>query len=108
MVDEKSRGRHNLLYVTKTDKLLHKSVTNESSLNIIYYEIKIKIREEINNMAELINSGYQGVYVTIGITGLPITITGQVCNNDNTSTVTLKLKDGKIVNIAESLIAFFF
>lgn len=85
-----------------------KIVTKELYANIIYYKSKIKIREEINIMAELINSGYQGVYVTIGITGLPITITGQVCNADNTSTVTLKLKDGKMVNIQESLIAFFF
>lgn len=59
-------------------------------------------------MADLINSKYQGVTITIGITGLPITITGQVINDKSTSIVTLKLSDGKIVNIAESLIAFFF
>lgn len=59
-------------------------------------------------MADLINCEYQGVNITVGITGLPVTITGQVCNSENREMVTLKLKDGKIVNIAEALIAFFF
>ena len=60
-------------------------------------------------MTDLINGRYQGCPITVGITGLPITITGTVINDDTTaSTITLKLKDGKIINIAESLIAFFF
>lgn len=62
-------------------------------------------------MADLINTTYQGVNITIGLTGLPITITGEVlaaAAGTADDLVTLKLKDGKIVNLAGALIAFFF
>ena len=59
-------------------------------------------------MADLINTRYKGVNITLAITGLPITITGEVLSPNGTGVVSLKLKEGKIVNIAESLIAFFF
>lgn len=82
-------------------------------IHIMYYKLNEQTREEIERMAELINTTYQGCNITIGLTGLPITITGEVCgaaataaNADNL--VTLKLKDGKIVNVAGALIAFFF
>ena len=59
-------------------------------------------------MANLITNDYQGAPITLGITGLPITITGEVVKCNSHNTVTLKLKDGKIVHIANELIAFFF
>lgn len=59
-------------------------------------------------MAELITSRYQGSNITLAVTGLPITITGEVIGGDSDTMVTLKLKDGKIVYIASDLIAFFF
>lgn len=59
-------------------------------------------------MASLITNNYQGAPITLGITGLPITITGEVLKSNGDDTVTLKLKDGKIVHISNELIAFFF
>ncbi|CUQ12907.1 hypothetical protein [Clostridium baratii] len=58
-------------------------------------------------MADLITNNYQGTTITVALTGLPITITGEVIRGQH-DTVVLRLKDGKIVNIAPSLIAFFF
>lgn len=58
-------------------------------------------------MAELITNKYQGSTITLCITGLPVTITGEVLTGQR-DMVTLKLKDGKIATIAEDLIAFFF
>lgn len=58
-------------------------------------------------MADLITNNYQGTTITLALTGLPITITGEVIRGQH-DTVVLRLKDGKIVNIAPSLIAFFF
>ncbi|WP_171991968.1 hypothetical protein [Clostridium baratii] len=58
-------------------------------------------------MADLITNNYQGTTITVALTGLPITITGEVIKGQH-DTVVLRLKDGKIVNIAPSLIAFFF
>lgn len=58
-------------------------------------------------MADLITKNYQGSSVTLSITGLPVTITGEVLTGE-TGSVTLKLKDGRIVHIADELIAFFF
>lgn len=59
-------------------------------------------------MSDLIRTNYRGATITIAITGLPITITGTVVQTENTEFVSLKLEDGRIVNITESLIAFFY
>lgn len=59
-------------------------------------------------MAELITSRYQGSSITLAVTGLPVTITGEVIGGESDTMVTLKLKNGKIVYIASNLIAFFF
>lgn len=58
-------------------------------------------------MSDYITTNYQGAKITVAVTGLPITITGEVIVGE-TGVLTLKLADGKIVNINESLIAFFF
>lgn len=58
-------------------------------------------------MSDYITTNYQGAKITVAVTGLPITITGEVIIGE-TGVLTLKLADGKIVNINESLIAFFF
>ncbi|MDY6011732.1 DUF6897 domain-containing protein [Clostridium sp.] len=58
-------------------------------------------------MAEIIRNNYCGATITLAITGLPMTITGEVVTVEN-NVVTLRLKDGRIVNVAPSLIAFFF
>ena len=78
----------------------------------MYYTMNDQTREEIERMADLINTTYQGVKITLGVTGLPITVTGEVLaagTAENTENiVTLKLEDGKIVSFAGSLIALFF
>lgn len=59
-------------------------------------------------MAQLIRDEFRGCPITIGITGLPVTITGIVVNTTNcTENISLRLEDGRIVTIAENLIAFF-
>ena len=57
-------------------------------------------------MEELIRN-YTGVTLTIGITGLPILITGEVIGGDG-CIITLRLRDGSSVYIESSLIAFFY
>lgn len=59
-------------------------------------------------MADYITTNYQGATITVAVTGLPITLTGEVIIGSATGVLTLKLKDGRIVNISDSLIAFFF
>ncbi|GAA0069917.1 hypothetical protein K5V21_10445 [Clostridium sardiniense] len=58
-------------------------------------------------MAELITNNYQGANITIALTGLPMTITGEVIRGQ-ANAVTLRLKDGRLVTIAPNLIAFFY
>lgn len=58
-------------------------------------------------MGDLIRNNYRGATITLAITGLPMTITGEVVTVEN-SVVTLRVKDGRIVNIASDLIGFFF
>ncbi|MGG7076494.1 hypothetical protein [Clostridium sardiniense] len=59
-------------------------------------------------MAELITNNYQGANITLALTGLPMTITGEVVRGQQANTVTLRLKDGRLVTIAANLIAFFY
>lgn len=58
-------------------------------------------------MAEIIRNNYRGATITLAVTGLPMTLTGEVVSIEN-NIVTLRLKDGRIVNVAPDLIAFFF
>lgn len=58
-------------------------------------------------MAEIIRNNYRGATITLAVTGLPMTLTGEVVAIEN-NIVNLRLKDGRIVNVAPNLIAFFF
>lgn len=59
-------------------------------------------------MYELLTNDFKGSTITVAITGLPIVITGKVITSKQEGIVSLKAEDGKIINIAENLIAFFF
>lgn len=58
-------------------------------------------------MAELIRNYFRGSSITIGITGLPVVITGVVVETECNDNISLKLENGRIIHIAENLIAFF-
>jgi len=59
-------------------------------------------------MFDLINPK-SGNFVTVAITGLPLTITGQVITQPVGGTIiVLALKDGKSVSINADHIAFFY
>lgn len=59
-------------------------------------------------MYDLLTKDFKGATITVAVTGLPIVITGKVITNEKEGIISLKTEDGKIVNITESLIAFFF
>ncbi|MFR5266374.1 hypothetical protein [Clostridium sp.] len=59
-------------------------------------------------MYELLTNDFKGATITVAITGLPIVITGKVITSKQEGIVSLKAEDGKTINIAENLIAFFF
>lgn len=58
-------------------------------------------------MYELITSGYKGVSITIALTGLPLLITGEVCEVRN-NIIGLRLKDNRTVYIDVNYIGFFY
>ncbi|WP_346930577.1 hypothetical protein [Clostridium sp.] len=58
-------------------------------------------------MFNLITRDFKGCTITLGITGLPVVITGEVIEaNDNT--IGLRLDGGNKIYIAANLIAFFY
>lgn len=59
-------------------------------------------------MYDLLTKDFKGATITVAVTGLPIVITGKVITNEKEGIISLKAEDGKIINIAENLIAFFF
>ena len=59
-------------------------------------------------MFDLITNNYKGSTITLGITGLPIVITGEVIASPNTDLINLRLSDGNKIYIAANLIAFFY
>ena len=59
-------------------------------------------------MFNLINENFKGVTVTIAVTGLPITLTGEVLGNSQGNVVVLRLENGNKVYINAELIAFVF
>jgi len=59
-------------------------------------------------MFEFIKNNFKGATVTLALTGLPITITGEVINLGADNIVGLRLKDGNKVFINADLIAFVF
>lgn len=59
-------------------------------------------------MYEFINKNFKGATVTIGITGLPITITGEVINSNSNNIIGIRFEDGNKIFISADLIAFVF
>ena len=55
-----------------------------------------------------INSTFKGSTITLGITGLPVVITGEVIESSNYDLVTLRLNGGNKIYISARLIAFFY
>ena len=58
-------------------------------------------------MYKLITTEYKGSTITLGITGLPVVITGEVFDGTE-GVVGLRLAGGNKVYIAANLIAFFY
>ena len=58
-------------------------------------------------MFDFIKANYKGDNIVIAITGLPITLTGEVMETEN-NTIGLRLKGGNKVYIDADLIAFVY
>lgn len=59
-------------------------------------------------MFEFVFENFRGTTVTIGITGLPVTVTGEVVNSSDDEVIELRLQNGNKVSINAALIAFIF
>lgn len=59
-------------------------------------------------MHEFIKQNFKGATVTIGITGLPIIITGEIISSGNEKIIGIRLDGGNKVFISADLIAFVF
>ncbi len=61
-------------------------------------------------MANFIMDNFKGCEVTLAVTGLPVTVTGEVmnCKDVNENVITLRLENGNKININAKLIAFIF
>lgn len=59
-------------------------------------------------MFEFITQNFRGATVTIGITGLPITVTGEVISTGANNIIGLRLENGNKIFINADLIAFVF
>ena len=59
-------------------------------------------------MHKLIYENFKGATVTIAVTGLPITLTGEVLGHTCDNIVVLRLEGGNKVYINAELIAFVF
>lgn len=59
-------------------------------------------------MFDLITKNFKGSTITLGITGLPIVITGEVIASPSMDLISLRLSNGNKIYIAENLIAFFY
>ena len=55
-----------------------------------------------------INSTFKGSTITLGITGLPVVITGEVITSSSADLIGLRLNSGNKLYIAKNLIAFFY
>ena len=58
-------------------------------------------------MYDIITGAYKGSTITVGITGLPVVITGEVFDGTN-GVIGLRLAGGNKLYIAANLIAFFY
>jgi hypothetical protein len=59
-------------------------------------------------MFDFIKCNFNGAKVTIGITGLPIVITGEIVNSGKENIIGIRLEGGNKIFIAADLIAFVF
>ena len=59
-------------------------------------------------MHDIIKNDYMGATITVGITGVPVVITGEVIASYNSKTIGLRLNGGNKIEIAADLIAFFY
>lgn len=59
-------------------------------------------------MFEFIKTNFKGSTVTLGITGLPITITGEIISSGAENIIGLRLEGGNKIFISADLIAFVF
>jgi hypothetical protein len=59
-------------------------------------------------MANFIRTNFGGTKITLAVTGLPVTITGEVIGNTDNNIVGLRLENGNRVFINADLIAFVF
>lgn len=59
-------------------------------------------------MFEFINKNFNGATVTIGITGLPVVISGEVINSNKEGIIGLRLENGNKIFISAEKIAFVF
>ena len=59
-------------------------------------------------MFNLITENFKGATVTIAVTGLPITLTGEVLGSSQGNIIALRLENGNKVYINAELIAFVF
>lgn len=58
-------------------------------------------------MFSIITSSYMGSNITLGITGLPVTISGEVVESSN-NTIGLRQAGGNRIYIDAAKIAFFY
>lgn len=59
-------------------------------------------------MFEFIKQNFKGATVTIGITGLPITLTGEIISSGMENIIGIRLEGGNKIFISADLIAFVF
>jgi hypothetical protein len=57
-------------------------------------------------MADFIKRNFMGTTVTLALTGLPVTITGEVVYSPSYHTVTLRMDAGRTLTIRGEMIAF--
>lgn len=63
---------------------------------------------EGKEMLDFIRQNFTGATVTVAITGLPITLTGEVINSNDCNVLGLRLECGTKVYINANLIALVF
>lgn len=59
-------------------------------------------------MNDFIRQNFKGTTLTVAITGLPVTLTGEVINSGDECVLGLRLENGNKVFINAELIAFVF
>jgi hypothetical protein len=63
---------------------------------------------EVIFMTNIINESFRGATVTLALTGLPVTIKGEVLGTPRDGVIVLRLENGNKVYINAELVAFVF